>query len=116
MFSTASGEIRTREHRVPAHAPTSPVTSPGTSAGGPAVSGSSAVPTGVSSGAFREHTISVGGNTAPDPIPTYEPSRPQGNWDKIVMAVVGLLLPAAAAVFLMSQRTEEKASTADAPR
>ena len=110
MFSTSSGEIRTREYKVP-KASTGPVTSPVAPAGDPALSGSVAVPAGVPSGAFSQHVISVGGNTAPDRAPIYAASRSPKSQKRMLMGWVALLLPVAAGAIFLSQRTGESAST-----
>ena len=61
MFSTASGEIRTHEHRVPRTPLTGAVMTPAAPSSDPAVSNSSAVPTGLSSGAFGAPRSPSGG-------------------------------------------------------
>jgi hypothetical protein len=113
MFSTASGEIRTREHRVPA-TPATPLTNPVVSAGDPAVSGQTAVPIAVPSGELAavtgEHMVSTGGTTASDGIPTYAATPPRKN-SKLLLGTVALLVTVgAAAAFLFSQRADETVS------
>jgi serine/threonine-protein kinase len=105
MFSTSSGEIRTREHRVPV---TTPTANPVVAFTDPAMSGSIPAPATASSGAFSQHEISVGESTLPDQVPTSEIAAPKKSSKKILIGGVALVIPVAAAAILLSGRNGEK--------
>lgn len=133
MFSTASGEIRTREHRVPftphepmvsvpatavtstptepmTITPTGPVTSPGVPAGG-ALSEQIAALNHEMSGASRQQPVTPTPTRVED-VFTYEPTPPRKSSTKLLLGAVVLLVPIAAAAFLFSQRSSENPSAA----
>jgi len=107
-FSTASGEIRTMEHRVPR------IRTP--------------APPQVSSVVAQEETVSIGEKTPAGQIPAVEsnlpsgqvqaaepglpsrevqavePERPQGNRKKLLIGGLALLIPVAAGAIFLSQR------------
>lgn len=108
-FSTASGEIRTTEHRVPRvkATPPSPVS--------PAPAEAAAVST-------VDHSISTAGqnlssvdHTIPDPLPPLEPERPRRNQKKMLAGGLAVLVPVAAAAILLSQRADDESSAGAAP-
>lgn len=130
LFSTASGEIRTREHRVPftpnepmasiaagpvtstptepvTVTPTGPVTSPVAATGG--LSEQIAALNAEMAGALRQQPIVKGPTTVED-VFTYEPSKPRKSSTNVLLGAVVLLVPIAAAAFLFSQRSDEKPS------
>ncbi len=94
MFSTASGEIRTREHKVPVIGPTVPV----------------AIPAGVPEVSNTKPGFTAADSTAPDYMPTVEPIHPQRSRKKMLVIGIALLLPAIAGAILLSQRAGQKAS------
>lgn len=142
MFSTASGEIRTREHRVPftpnepmasippapvttmppqampstptqpmATTPTAPVTRPDVPAVQPSYSEEIAALNHEIAGASRPQPVSTRPTTV-DEVFTYEPARPRKSSTKVLLGAVVLLVPIAAAAFLLSQRSSENPSAA----
>ena len=124
-FSSSSGEIRTREHRVPITptgamagptiAPvTTPVTNPAVTAADPAPSGISAVDVGTWGGTVLDSPIAAGMTTPPEQAPTYEPSRPEKKRSKMLLGAVVLLVPVAAAAIFMTQFAGKNDSTESA--
>jgi hypothetical protein len=142
MFSTASGEIRTREHRVPftpnepmasippapvtsmppqpmpstptqpiASTPTGPVTTPDVPVVRPAYSDEIAALNHEIAGASRPQPVSARPTTV-DEVFTYEPTRPRKSSTKVLLGAVVLLVPIAAAAFLLSQRSSESPAAA----
>lgn len=132
LFSTASGEIRTREHRVPftpnepmmsvplapvltptassTATPTGPVTSPGVHTGS-GLSEQIAALNAEMAGAIRQQPVAPGPTRVED-VFTYEPTRPRKSSTKVLLGAVVLLVPIAAAAFLFSQRSSENPSAA----
>ncbi len=82
-FSTASGEIRTMEHRVPRI--------------------KSTVPTAVSSTPAQDQTAPVGERTPADQSEAVQSDRPQRNRTKMLAGGLALLIPVAAAAIYVSQ-------------
>jgi len=131
VFATSSGEIRTREYRVPSTPSrqmsptisptgsvstplneTGPVTTPIPAVGGDAaLSGSTPATTDASVGALSASEISVAGNAEPYQGPTYEPSRPQKSGKKMLIGGLVFLVAAAAAGIVMTRGSGETALT-----
>ncbi|MEO5589288.1 MAG: protein kinase [Gemmatimonadaceae bacterium] len=106
-FSMSSGEIRTREHRVPKVTPAAPapVPAPVAAALNPPVSNSSVILPVKSSGTFPEHAVTVGESTAPDQAPTYAAgSSTTKIRTKKLVGVAAFLVPVAAGAIFLSQR------------
>ena len=85
MFSTASGEIRTMEHKVPRIKTPVSTQSPAITSQAPVISAIEPTPTG--------------STTAP-----FEPDRPPRKRNKSLIAGLALLLPVAAGAIMLSQR------------
>ena len=118
-FSTASGEIRTMEHRVHRVAPTVPV-EPTVPTEVPATTGPTAVPA-ITGPIAVSATPPVGASAAiaaPTPaneIETVEYERPQGNRKKMIVGGLALLIPIIAGGIFLSQRSSNKSSGNTAP-
>jgi len=110
MFSTASGEIRTMEHRLPRSARMTPTAVPVTAAPEDTPSTEIKKP---ESKTPHDQLLSV--ESAPGSFNVhnvgYDP--PKKNRSKLVLGVVALLVPAAVAAFVLSQRSSN-GSSADA--
>ena len=110
MFSTASGEIRTMEHRLPRSARMTPTAVPVTAAPEDTPSTEIKKP---ESKTPHDQLLSV--ESAPGSFNVhnvgYDP--PKKNRIKLVLGVVALLVPAAVAAFVLSQRSSN-GSSADA--
>jgi serine/threonine-protein kinase len=102
-FSTASGEIRTMEHKIHRVEPTVPTAVSATTE--PIVS---ATPT-------RGDSVSIAEPTPVNQIETVEPPRPQGNRKKMLLGGMALLLPVAAGAILLSRRAGEGSSNVGPP-
>jgi serine/threonine-protein kinase len=114
-FSTASGEIRTMEHRV--HRVEPPVPSAVPAATVPtAVSGTTG-PAEVSATPAREQTTSVNDPTDPNKIEVEAAGyvRPKKDWTKMLAGGVAILVPVAVGAFLLSQRTSNPSNVAAPP-
>jgi serine/threonine-protein kinase len=113
MFSTASGEIRTREHRVhktPGSAASAFI--PSTPTGNPAFSGSTGAVTADSFGASREQPSPVVQSTSPDQPLTYEPpGRERSQRNRKLIGAVAFLIPVLAGAILVSKLTGGNAVT-----
>ena len=94
-FSTASGEIRTMEHRVPRTKPT--------------------VPTPVSPALAQGQTSPLGERTPADQVDALPADRPQRNRKKMLAGGLALLLPVAAVAMFLSQRAGDESSDGAAP-
>jgi serine/threonine-protein kinase len=115
MFSTASGEIRTREHRVPKTPSTGAVAIPITPVSNPAFTGSSAAMTGESSGAMQTQPVTVGVTTAPDQPPTYEPTgRQTTRKNRMVIGAAAFLVLVVLGAILLSKLTGNNTVISDA--
>jgi serine/threonine-protein kinase len=137
MFSTASGEIRTREYRVPVIGPTVPVvvapmaaaaatptapTAPAVSTEESAVPLPVPVPITVPAPAFAPAVSTVpaavaatAGDRTAETLPAYEDTRPSNSRKRYLVGALALLLPAVAGAILLSQRGGMKASATDEP-
>ncbi|MEO7367656.1 MAG: protein kinase [Gemmatimonadaceae bacterium] len=136
LFSTSSGEIRTREYRVPVDRRATPaVATPslGTRAGDTSLSGSPAVsgsfaagssavpgnppsPVMASAGTVLVPTTPVQASTAPDLPLTDEPTRPKSGRNKLMIGGIALLVPVVAGAIYFSQRASvQQASTTVTP-
>jgi eukaryotic-like serine/threonine-protein kinase len=115
MFATASGEIRTHEHRVPLVTPTTPLSNPVVLPGDTATSGSITAPADLQSGTFPEQAVSSEISTSSGTVPGYAPARPQRKWRKPLAAVVAVVLPIAATAIFLSQTTGETSPAGSAP-
>ncbi|MGK2961086.1 MAG: serine/threonine protein kinase [Gemmatimonadaceae bacterium] len=93
-FSTSSGEIRTREHKVQVIGPTVPV----------------AIPAGELPVSRTVPAVTAASQTAPDGAGAVEPARPQKSGRKLLVGGVALVVPVIAAAILLSQRAGESAS------
>lgn len=138
MFSTASGEIRTREYRVPVIGPTVPVVVPPLAAAAAAAAATTApepstepsvgavpVPVPVTAPApapafasaaeaVPAPLVATTGDRTAEMLPTYD-DRPSNSRKRYLIGGLALLLPAVAGAILLSQRGSMKASTADEP-
>lgn len=94
MFSTASGEIRTREHKVPVIGPTVPVR----------------IPVVEPPASVTQPAVTAADHTASDGTLAIEPPRPQKIRKKMLFTGLALLLPAVAGAILLSQRAGERAA------
>jgi serine/threonine-protein kinase len=103
-FSTASGEIRTMEHRVHRVEPTVPTEVPATTG-----------PIPVSATPPRDDSVSIAEPTPANEIETVEPQRPQGNRKKMLLGGLALLLSVAAGAILLSRRAGDGSSNVAAP-
>ncbi len=131
LFSTSSGEIRTREHKVPVIGPTVPVITTGLSMGGHGSSWSQPVaspvqPTagttaGVGSTAESDNAISgrapaSGEVTPPEQLSYVNPGRSQSRRRQMLIGAFALLIPVVAgAVFLMQGPKGESLPVAAPP-
>ncbi len=125
LFATSSGEIRTREYKVPATAglagpiatpvtaaaPIAPVsdstTSPVTSQGSAAMSGTTDVPGDLSSEIFGASRPQVVPRTPADEIATYEPSSPaKRRTGALIGGFVFVTAVVSGVFYMMSQRTD----------
>ena len=114
LFSTASGEIRTREHRVQA-TPVTPVNAqPSFTAPAPTF-GTSPAQTADASAGFSQHSFSIGGNTAADESVTPDTTAPPKGRSKLLIGSLALLIPVAAGAIFLSQRPGATASATTAP-
>jgi hypothetical protein len=135
MFSTASGEIRTREYRVPVIGPTVPVVVPPmvaaaatpTAPSEPAVSTEQSVapvpipvPITAPAPAFAsavstvpDAVVAAAGDRTAETLPTYEDARPSNSRKRYLVGGLALLLPAVAGAILLSQRGSQRAGSAD---
>lgn len=109
MFSTASGEIRTREYRVPVIEPTMPVVAESLRAITPHVPAPAI-----------ESTAPVAAPLAPSVAQSVAPpvaveKRPSRSRKRYFVAGLAVLLPAAAGAILLSQRASLKPSSGNAP-
>jgi serine/threonine protein kinase len=102
-FSTASGEIRTMEHRIPRIERTVPTPVPDT-----------AVPTAVPATPPRDDSVSIAEPTPSSQIETVEQARPQGkgNQKKLLLGGLALLLVVAAGAILLARRAGNGSSNA----
>ncbi|MEO5590818.1 MAG: serine/threonine-protein kinase [Gemmatimonadaceae bacterium] len=131
LFATSSGEIRTREHRVPTPGSTGSITTrvvtPVTlaeapamtdplagavsdavsSEGPPAMSGSTAVPGDLSSEMLGASRTPVADGTSPDELATYEPSRPGKRRTSAVIGGLAFLVLVIAGVIFLRKNTDQ---------
>jgi serine/threonine protein kinase len=114
-FSTASGEIRTMEHKIHGVAPTAPTERSGTT-GPDAVRVAtdqipvSATPSLAPTLAVRVPTDAQGNDVE---VPTYVP--PKKDRTKMIAGAVAVLVLVTTGAFLLSQRTANQSSTVAAP-
>ena len=135
MFATASGEIRTREYRVPVIGPTVPIAVPPMAAAAaaaaatptapsePAISAEQAfvpvpVPVPVTAPApaiatAPDQVVTTSGGRTAETLPTYDDSPPSKSRKRYLVGGLALLLPAVAGAILLSQRGGPRTSSAD---
>ncbi len=130
LFSTSSGEIRTREHKVPVIGPTVPVITTGLSMGGHASAGNQPMappvqPTAGASasvGSAGEAVAAISGratppgqSTPPEQISYVDPGRSQSRRRQRMIGAAALLIPVVAGALFLMQRPKGEALSAAAP-
>jgi serine/threonine-protein kinase len=111
MFSTASGEIRTMEHRIPrrqrtAHAEVAAAT---------ALQPDSATTSGAASPASPLPALSTVDLTAPDHVQAVDSPRPARNGKKMLLGGLAVVVPIAAVAIMLSQRAGDEAAPVTLP-
>jgi len=101
-FSTASGEIRTMEHRIHRVEPTVPTAVSATT--GPTAVPATTGPIAVSATPPVGDSVSIAEPTPANQIETVEQERPQGNRKKMLVGGLALLIPVAAGAIFLTAR------------
>ena len=103
-FSTASGEIRTMEHRIPRDVSAVPTPVPATPA-----------PMAESATSPRGDSASIAEPTPANPTERVEQERPHGNRKKMLLGGLALIVPVAVVAILLSRRAGDGSSNVAAP-
>ena len=117
MFSTASGEIRTREYRVPVIGPSVPVmVPPRITPQSTAPVTAATVPVPQAASVLSQPSVPASTQTSPDLMPTYDlPAKKSRR--KYLIGGLAILLPAGVGALLLSQgeSREDSIDTASSP-
>jgi serine/threonine-protein kinase len=116
MFSTASGEIRTREYKVHKPESSTPLVTPTAVTGESAFSGSAPATSDVSTGGtILQHVVQPTDATAPDADATSEQVQPKKSRTMMWLGIAAVIVAVAAGGIFLSQGGNENAAAAVAP-